>query len=575
VEVPESIWYNDASEIIIMLPSYLFGEFQMKMNPVRNSKVNNPANLPEQSSSEASHQFPTEQEAIFSPDRDTAYNGMNPAPQSGQRGGVNRREFLKTAGASLSAVMALDFVMAGDGVSRPNILFFYPDQHRFDWTSMNPELPDITPNLKQLAKRGVHFTNAFCPSPLCAPSRACLASGKTYANCGVAGNGNPYPLHQTTFYSLLRDAGYQVLGCGKFDLDKPGKSWGADGKHQREGKPSLPEVWGFSDGIDNAGKQDGVNAYKKLNKPEPYFAFLRSRNLVDAHLKNFKTLDHDYPGPSIMPDDAYCDNWIANNGLNLIQSVPRGKPWFIQVNFNGPHPPMDITKSMYENWKDTTFPPAKAGKSDDLTAKRRNYGAMIHNIDRWLGIFQDELKKRGELENTLIAYCSDHGEMLGDRGMSGKSKPYHPSACVPLVMAGPAIRNNVVYDKPIETLDLTATFLDYAGISIPEDMDSRSLRPFLEGRSAPPRTYTTSSLSSWSLVFDGRYKLIANLTNGKKSKKTKPTKELALYDLKTDPAEIHDISAQHPDIVERLKPLLPPLSPYTNLKKEAKKDSPR
>jgi len=463
-------------------------------------------------------------------------------------------------------------------VSRPNILFFFPDQHRYDWTSIpvrdasrrNPELPDITPNLRQLAKEGVNFTNALCPSPLCAPSRACLACGKTYAKCGVADNGDPYPLHQTTFYSLLRDAGYQVLGCGKFDLDKPGKNWGVDGKHQRQGKPSLLEVWGFSDGIDNAGKQDGVNAYEKRNRPEPYFAFLKSRNLVDSHLKNFKTLYHDYEGPSIMPDDAYCDNWIANNGLNLIRSVPKGKLWFIQVNFNGPHPPMDITKSMYEKWKGATFPPARAGKDDDMSAKRRNYAAMIHNIDRWLGIFRNELKERGELENTIIVYCSDHGEMLGDQGLSGKSKPFHPSACVPLIIAGPTIRKNIVFDKPVETLDLTATFLDFAGIASRNNMDSRSLRPFLEGQGELPRAYATSSLGNWSLVFDGRYKLIADQPNEKKSNKTESTKELTLYDLKTDPAEIHDIYDQHPDIVERLKPLLPPVSPYRNRKENQK-----
>jgi len=485
---------------------------------------------------------------------------------------MNRRAFLKTAGASLSAIVTLDCVMTGNGVSRPNILFFYPDQHRFDWTSMNPEMPDITPNLRQLAKQGAHFTSAFSPSPVCAPSRACLASGRTYANCGVASNGIPYPLNQTTFYRLLRDAGYQVLGCGKFDLDKPGKNWGVDGKHKREGKPSLLEAWGFSDGIDNAGKQDGTSAYKNLKIPEPYFAFLKSRNLENAHIKNFKTLDHDYEGPSIIPDDAYCDNWIANNGLNLIRSVPRGKPWFIQINFNGPHPPMDITKSMYQRWKDTTFPPARAGDGSDVSAKRRNYGAMIHNIDRWLKVFQDELKKRGELENTLIVYCSDHGEMLGDRGMSSKSKPYHPSACVPLVVTGPAIRKNVVCDKPVETLDLTATFLDYAGVPTPKEIDSRSLRPFLEGRAVLPRSYATSSLGGWSLVFDGRYKLIANQPNENKSKKARSTNELVLYDLKTDPAEINNISDQHPDIVERLRPLLPPVGPYMNLKKQARKD---
>lgn len=475
---------------------------------------------------------------------------------------MNRRAFLRTVGAGLAGLCVFDWRAVAESVSRPNILFFFPDQHRFDWTSMNEELPEITPNLKRLASRGVHFTNAFSPAPVCAPARACLASGKAYANCGVASNGIPYPLEQTTFYGLLRKAGYRVLGCGKFDLDKPGKNWGLDGKHPREGKRSLLEVWGFTDGIDNAGKMDGANAYKNGKKPEPYFAFLERRGLVEAHLKNFKTLDHDYAGPSLMPEDAYCDNWIAKNGLNLIRSVPKGTPWFIQINFNGPHPPMDVTKSMYERWKDVRFPPPRAGKGNDWSAKRRNYGAMIYNIDHWLGAFQEELSKRGELENTLIVYCSDHGEMLGDRGMSSKSKPYHPSACVPLVVAGPGIREGIVCEQPSETLDLTATFLDFAGVAVPKDMDSKSLRPFLEGRSDFPRTYATSSLGNWSLVFDGRYKLIATGAGGKKAKKAKAAQTLELYDLKADPAEIHNVADQHPDIVARLRPLLPPVAPY-------------
>ena len=385
--------------------------------------------------------------------------------------------------------------------ARPNILFFFPDQHRFDWTSMNPALPDITPNLKKLAESGVYFSSALTPAPVCAPARACLASGKEYAKCRVASNGVPYPLDQTTFYSLLRKAGYHVLGCGKFDLDKPGASWGTEGKHLRPGQPSLLEAWGFTDGIDNAGKMDGVNAYRSSpRKPEPYFAFLESRGLAEAYLKNYKLLDHDYPGDPVLPDDAYGDNWIAANGLGLIRSVPPGEPWFLQVNFNGPHSPMDVTKSMYERWKDAYFPgPVDAADGKNNAAQRRNYAAMINNIDRWLGVFREELRKRGELENTLIVYCSDHGEMLGDHGLGGKSQPYQPSACVPLVIAGPGVRAGVTCGKPVETLDLTATFLDFAGTRRPDAMDSRSLRAFLERGDDLPRSFVTSSLGGWAL----------------------------------------------------------------------------
>jgi arylsulfatase A-like enzyme len=193
---------------------------------------------------------------------------------------------------------------------------------------------------------------------------------------------------------------------------------------------------------------------------------------------------------------------------------------------------------------------------------------MIHNIDRWLAVFQKELDRRGERENTLIVYCSDHGEMLGDRGLAGKSQPFHPSACVPLVLAGLAIRRNVVCDRPVKTLDLTATFLDFAGITVPKDMDSKSLRPFLEKESPLPKTLVTSSLGNWSLVMDGSYKLVA--TQRKKSRAAQrpfgpgaeSALELVLYDLKSDPAETQDLSGRHRDIIDRLRPFLPRVGLY-------------
>ena len=196
---------------------------------------------------------------------------------------------------------------------------------------------------------------------------------------------------------------------------------------------------------------------------------------------------------------------------------------------------------------------------------------MIDNIDGWLGVYQKELRKRGEMGNTLIAYCSDHGEMLGDRNMTGKSQPYHPSACVPLVLAGPGVRKNVACDKPVETLDLTSTFLDYAGLTPPKSMDSVSLRPFLEKGSDLPRQYARSSLKGWALVFDGRYKLIVGGWNKGETKEDDAGKELVLYDLKKDPAERNDIAENNPEIVERLKPLLPPLSPFKREKERTAK----
>jgi len=138
---------------------------------------------------------------------------------------LSRRYFLGAAGAA-----ALPASQAASG-KRPNILLIFPDEHRFDWTSLNSELDVRMPNLAALAKNGVAFRDTIVASPLCAPSRACLASGKEYHRCGVRDNGDDYPVGQTTFYSLLRDAGYHVMGCGKLDLHKASYTWGLDGKH--------------------------------------------------------------------------------------------------------------------------------------------------------------------------------------------------------------------------------------------------------------------------------------------------------------------------------------------------------
>src|SRR5436190_22240058 len=100
----------------------------------------------------------------------------------------------------------------------PNFLFLLPDQYRYDWLGTNPALPLRTPHLDRLSAQGVRFTHATSPSPLCAPARACHASGRVYERCGVPNNKFDYPLDQSTYYQALRDAGYRVAGVGKFDL---------------------------------------------------------------------------------------------------------------------------------------------------------------------------------------------------------------------------------------------------------------------------------------------------------------------------------------------------------------------
>lgn len=431
--------------------------------------------------------------------------------------------------------------------SRPNILLFFPDQWRPDWSSSTRGLDVRTPNLEALASRGVRFTHAVVPSPLCAPSRACLASGREYENCRVPSNQADYPAGAPTLYGRLRDAGYHVMACGKLDLHKNAKDWGLDGRRR-------VSEWGFSDMIDNAGKGDAVSS-GAVEPKDPYMAMLHRRNLAAAHVADFKARKN-YAATHLtpLPDDAYCDNWIGSNALDLLGRVPRSSPWFLAINFTGPHNPMDITASMEPSVRNRRFAPPRGNTQFDAPTHeriRQNYTAMVENLDRWLGRMTDEIGSRGELDRTLIVVSSDHGEMLGDHGLWGKSVPWQESVGVPLVLAGPGVKSSKVVNDPATILDLTATFLDYGRARPLPEMESLSMRPLLEGRGKAPRSHVRSGLGSWRTVSDGRYKLITGYGD----------KPRMLFDLHRDPYEQTDISESKPAIADRLVPFIRSAAP--------------
>ncbi len=449
---------------------------------------------------------------------------------------------------------------------RPNILFLFPDQHRHDWVGWNADLPVRTPNLDRLAKKGVAFNRMICNSPLCAPSRATLALGVNYRRCGVIDNLDDTPLDRPMVYQHLRDAGYRVGAVGKVDMHKGTYEWKVDGS-------SWLDEWGFTEGIDNEGKHAG--ALTGVDEPAgPYMAFLHERDLQQVHyddLQDRHSFTSTYPTP--LPDDAYSDNWIAENCLQFLNAFPKDQPWFMQVNYTGPHEPMDITQSMYDRWTGVDFPqPHDNDEYDPETHRqiRRNYAAMLENIDRHTARYLEAIEERGELDNTIVVYSSDHGEMLGDHEIWAKFTHYQPSLGVPLVISGPGIREGVDVDAIVQLIDLTATFIDYGGAAALPDADGKSLRPLLDGtaerlhdqvfagltnRTEPPEDVGDGSLTKymmsasrafdWDAVLDGRHKLVRSREDG-----------TLLFDLDEDPLETVNLTKSHPEIVARLGALL-------------------
>jgi len=433
--------------------------------------------------------------------------------------------------------------------NKPNILFFLPDQHRPDWLGVNPALPLKTPNLDRLCAAGVRFTRAFTPSPLCAPARACLASGLDYEHCRVPGNRENYPPDLPTYYQRLRDAGYRVCGVGKFDLHKDLARPHAELDWHLDGSRSLRD-WGFTEGIDNEGKYDGSASYRAAGKPKgPYMNYLHSRGLAAAYVQEHAEVGkHRGAYTTKLPEEAYCDNWVAENGLAFLRDFPADQPWHLVVNFTGPHDPRDVTQRMHDAWEGVDFPlpvnnQQRDFSPDDHQRNRRHYAAMIENIDRQVGRFLDLVKQRGELDRTLMVYSSDHGEMLGDHGRWGKNTWHNPSAGIPLIMAGPGISRGRTSDALVCLHDLAATFLDYAAAPALPGMDARSLHAVLEGKTSAHRSLVRNGLHDWRMVFDGRFKRI-----------TRTNAPPLLFDLETDPHEMNDLAgkSEHADKLKEL-----------------------
>jgi choline-sulfatase len=451
----------------------------------------------------------------------------------------------------------------------PNVLLIVADQHRGDWLGSNESVPVRTPNLNALADRGVRFTNAVTPSPLCAPARACLAGGVEYPRSPVRNNADDFPTDRPTLYRRLRDgAGYHTVTCGKVDLHKSTYEWGADGASRLDG-------WGFSDGIDAAGQVDAALQYVMDRHPQhpdgswdwdfdavldrvragaqptdPYAAYLDERGLLEPFVRKYSDHGGDRAYVSPLPGYAFQDEWIGRRAMDLLVDAPADRPWFAQINFGGPHPPFDVTPEMAGWYRDpdVEFPPPDAPGDGTTPAEhrevRRNYAAKIELIDRWIGQYVARIADRGELDDTIVIYTSDHGEMLGDRGRWGKGHADHPSIGIPMIAAGPGIDDAAPCDAPVSLLDLHRTVCDYAGVST--DAEGASLRPLLNATASGPvttRDAVCSGLDDWTLAFDGRFKLIDRESDG--------DRERTLREV-TDGGEHERPIDDHPAVVDRL-----------------------
>ena len=440
-----------------------------------------------------------------------------------------------------------------EDASRPNVLFIMADQFRADHLGSAGGGFVRTPNLDRLAARGVRLRHCCTNSPVCAPARIGLATGLQPVRLGATDNRAFLPLSVPTYYQRLRDRGYRVGCVGKLDLAKP------DPYNGRHGDRPCVYGWGFTHPEECEGK---MHAGGSPTPRGPYGFWLQERGLYDTFHADYaarsatgwvKDALHD----SALPTEAFEDAYIGRRAAQWLADVPDDFPWHYFVSFVGPHDPFDPPTEYADRYRDAPMPPAVAdsleskpawvrgkalGLSDEEVAiSRRQYCAAIAVIDDAVGRMVEALEQRGMLDNTIIAFSSDHGEMLGDHGLYKKSLPYEAALRVPLIVAGPGVAAGQTSDALVELIDVNPTLCELAGLPPQENIDARSFAPILRGEAAEHRTETVSAHRHFRLIRTCRHKLIEHHYG-----------ERELYDLAEDPDELRNVAAEEPDTVRAL-----------------------
>jgi arylsulfatase A-like enzyme len=414
---------------------------------------------------------------------------------------------------------------------RPNVIYIMADDHASHALSCYGSRINKTPNLDRIARQGMRFANCFVTNSLCGPSRATLLTGKYSHINGYTVNERLFDGSQETFPKLLQKAGYQTAMVGKWHL-------GSD--------PTGFDYWNILPGqgvyLDPQFIEMGVKKQVK-----GYVTDIITDMAVDYLKRCDKTkpfcllYHHKAPHRSWVPDAKHADLY-ENERLPIpatfdddyaTRATPaREQQMTIERDLNKTDlkqdPPPGLSGHALKEWKYQRF--------------IKDYVRVIASIDDNVGRLLDYLEASGLAKSTIVIYTSDNGFFLGDHGWFDKRFMYEESLRVPLLVRYPGmIRPGSVSRAFVSNADFASTFLDYAGVPIPGDMQGRSLRPILEGRE--PGSWRKSLYYHYYEfpqphhvyphigVRTERYKLVYYYT----------IKEWELFDLKKDPHELKNL----------------------------------
>jgi arylsulfatase A-like enzyme len=426
---------------------------------------------------------------------------------------------------------------------RPNILLLMADQHRGDCVGADGNGAIATPHLDSLASEGALFRHAYSCTPTCTPARSALLTGLQPWNHGMLGYGRVGERYPLELPRALAEAGYATAGIGKMHCHP-----------QRNGHGFERLVLDESKRVEEPGFESDYLTWFKQQAPgaDPFatgLSFNGYRSKSYAH-----------------PEELHPTRWTADRAVEFLDGYSGPRPFFLKVSFARPHSPYDPPKRFFERYAAADLPAALVGKwaaryapgnpanedswhgdfrPEQVRRSRQGYYGSVSFVDEQIGRILEALRRRGWLDNTIILYTSDHGDMTGDHHLWRKSYPYESSARIPMLVRwptalAPSASRGQFSTAPVELRDVLPTCLEAAGIPVSRPIDGQSLLALVRDKQAKWRPWIDlehglcyDKSNHWNALTDGRRKYIFNAFDGHEE----------FFDLENDPHELNDLAS--------------------------------
>ncbi|TXK84940.1 sulfatase-like hydrolase/transferase [Paenibacillus sp. N3.4] len=368
---------------------------------------------------------------------------------------------------------------------KPNILFLMSDEHRADTTAFAGNPVIRTPNLDRLAETGVVFTNAYTPSPICIPARQSIMSGQLPETTGCKSYGQDLEPGHMTFARRFAQYGYATVACGKLHHMGTDQMQGWMQRIGSEMQVDLPFLEGRDEiACGKAVKPVGVMKWDQPKEVKRAGIGRAPHTVMDAY--------------TVLGATNFIDDYFLNPYYDR-ESPDR--PLLLKVSLLQPHYPYIADGDKFRYYLNRVKPfedqevfdhpflsrlqvrPGVDASERELRRAVAAYYAMIETVDDHFGTILKALEAAGQnLDDWIIIYTSDHGEMLGEHGVWEKQKFFEGSVRVPLIFRWPkGFDGGRIVAENVNLCDLFATMCELSDIPVPPRLDSRSMVPLLTG----------------------------------------------------------------------------------------------